>query len=70
MGDWISRNLDLLWRNLHYAGRRLARTPGFTAIAVFSLALGIGASTAMFSLVNAVVLRKLPIAAPEEVLAV
>jgi predicted permease len=70
MGSWFSRFLDQTWRSLHYAGRRLARTPGFTATAIFSLALGIGASTAMFSLVNAVLLRKLPIADPQEVLAI
>ena len=59
-----------LWDHLRYAGRRLAKSPGFTATAVVSLALGIGANTAIFSLVNAVLLREQPIAAPEELLEV
>jgi len=55
-------------RTLRFAGRRLGKSPGFTATAVFSLALGIGASTAIFSLVNAVLLRDIPVRAPEELL--
>jgi hypothetical protein len=54
------------WRNLRYAGRRLIQTPGFTVTAVVSLALGIGANTAIFSLVNAILLRHLPFRTPEE----
>lgn len=52
--------------DLKYALRRLLRTPGFTAVAVLSLGLGIGANTAIFSLVNAVLIRDLPVRAPEE----
>ena len=47
--------------------RSLAKRPGFTAVAVLSLALGIGANTAIFSLVNAIILRDSPIDRPEEV---
>jgi predicted permease len=56
--------------NVLYALRRLAGKPGFTAVAVVSLGLGIGANTAIFSLVNAVLLRKPPIVKPEELVEV
>ncbi|NNL30738.1 MAG: hypothetical protein HKO77_06930, partial [Gemmatimonadetes bacterium] len=52
--------VDALSRNVRYSLRRLARSPLFTVVAVVSLGLGIGANTAMFSLVNAVVLREKP----------
>jgi len=59
--------LDTLIDDVRYAARMLRNAPGFALVAILSLALGIGANTAIFSLVNAVILRSLPVKHPEQI---
>jgi putative ABC transport system permease protein len=61
---------DTIWHDVRYAVRGLRRTPGFSMAAVMTLALGIGATTAVFSVVSAVLLRPLPYENPERIVAV
>ena len=62
--------MDTLLRNLRSTIRSLGRTPAFTATVVFTLAMGIGASTAAFSVVNSVLLRPLPYPDADELVAI
>ena len=58
--------MDVLWKNLVYSVRMLLKKPGLTAIAIIAMGLGIGANTAIFSVVNMVLLRPLPYEQPEQ----
>src|SRR6266480_1836477 len=59
-----------MFNDLRYAFRQLLKNPGFTAVAVLTLALGIGANTAIFTLINALVLRSLHVPEPERLVRV
>ena len=63
MWGWAA--IESFLADLRYGLRSMRRTPGFTALAILSLALGIGANTAIFTLINALLLRDLPVRQPE-----
>jgi putative ABC transport system permease protein len=69
--EWESNTMKLIddgWRDLKYAMRTLARSPGFTDAAVLVMALGIGANTALFTVVRAVLFKPLPFREPDRLI--
>ncbi|HEX8138460.1 MAG TPA: ABC transporter permease [Pyrinomonadaceae bacterium] len=64
------RFVEELWQDARFGLRRMLKTPAFSIIAILSLALGIGANTAIFSLVNTILLRPLPVAYPEQLISI
>ncbi len=63
---WTFAALETLWQDLRYAARTLAKAPAFSIVAVLSLALGIGANTTLFSLMDVMLLRALPVKNPQD----
>src|SRR5580698_8344539 len=61
--------MALLWQNIRYGLRAFVRSPGFAAVTTLSLALGIGANTAIFGILDAVLFRVLPVPQPRELVA-
>jgi predicted permease len=62
--------METLWQDVRFALRTMARSPGFTAVAIVSLALGVGANTTIFTILNALLLTPLPVERPSELVAI
>src|SRR6266478_3301662 len=62
--------MDTLWQDVRFAFRTIRKNPGFTDVAVLSLALGVGANTTIFTLLNAAFLTPLPVERPSDLVAV
>jgi len=67
---WSFASLETFWRDLRYGARALAKNPGFTVVAVLAMALGIGVNTGIFSVLNGVALRLLPIPRAEQIVSI
>src|SRR5208282_4001829 len=68
--NWTFTWMETVWQDIRYAARTLAKSPGFVAVVVFSLMLGIGANVSVFSVMNTVMLRALPYPQPEQLMAI
>ncbi|MGJ5816198.1 ADOP family duplicated permease [Paludibaculum fermentans] len=64
--QWTFPRLESVWQDTRYAARLLRNSPGFTAVAVLSLALGIGANTSIFTVIDAILLKTLPVPEPSQ----
>ena len=67
---WSFVSLESTWRDLRYGARALAKNPGFTAVAVLAIALGIGVNTGIFSVLNGVALKLLPVPRADQIVSV
>jgi putative ABC transport system permease protein len=67
---WTFTSFESFWKDVRYAARSLSKAPGFVTVVVLSLALGIGASTTIFSVINALIYNSLPYAHPQQLTAI